>query len=155
MVNCISNPQQKTEVPCFTRMFSLRPYQTVKDLQVASFSNKIIHSTRKWAGTQWVRNKTTVGYDILFRYFQRLQELITNQFLTFPSRLFMINKNTGYHGDTQTANFSVVRPCVLVGGTNVSRNMRPPPSQLRYGRSPTYRATWCRKSEDDNVQVFL
>jgi hypothetical protein len=66
----------------------------------------------------------------------------------------MINKNLGYHEDTQTANFSDVRPGVLVGCTNVSRNMRPPPSQLRYRRSPTYRTTWCGKSEEDNVASF-
>jgi len=67
----------------------------------------------------------------------------------------MINKNLGYHGDTQAVNFSVVRPCVLVGDSNISRNMRPPHSQLRFRRSPTYRTTWRRKSEKDNVQVFL
>lgn len=134
-------------------MFTFGQYRAVGDRNFSSFSNKIIHSTGKWAGKKSIRNKTTLGYDILVRYFHRLQELITNQFLTFLSRLFMINKNLGCHDNTQTANFSVVRPCFLVGGNNVSRNMRPPPSQLRYRRPPNYRTSWCRK--EDNVSGFL
>ena len=126
-----------------------------KRFSVLFFGNKIMHSTTKWAETQSIRNNTTLEYDILVHYLRLLQELITNQILTFPSRLFMINENLGYDGDTQAANFSVVRPCVLVGGTDVSRTMRPPPSQLRFRRSPTYRITWRRKPEEDNMQVFL